>query len=66
MKTQELIDFCIARRKELDYSQRKLTKLCGFPQSVIARFETHVNEPKLSNLLKILNALNARIEFVNL
>ena len=65
MDFQDVIDLCVKRRKELGLSQRDLAKICGFPQSVIGRFETHVNEPQLSNLLKIFKALDIDVNAQN-
>lgn len=66
MEMKEIIDACVKRRQELCYTQRDLAKICGLPQSAIARFEKNVNAPTLHTLLKILDSLKLKIEIAEI
>ena len=54
------------KRHELGYSQRDLAKLCGFPQSTIARFEKNIVSPNLDTLIKIMRPLGLTIKVVSI
>ena len=45
------------QRANMELSQRDLARLCGIPQSSVARIESGVTTPKLSTLLKIFHQL---------
>ena len=49
----KVITQMIQRRKQLGLSQRDLAKLCGLPQSSVARFETMTTLPRFNTLLKM-------------
>ena len=42
----------IARRHDLDLSQRELAEMCGIPHSSVARIESGKSTTNLSTLLK--------------
>ena len=52
----------IRRRQELGISQRTLAERCGIPQSSIARIETLKTTPKLDTLIKLLQALDLKLQ----
>ena len=52
-----IIGSIIEHRSELGISQRELAKLCGMPQSSIARIESYKTTPSIDTLLKILKPL---------
>ncbi|MEM1671777.1 MAG: CBS domain-containing protein [Archaeoglobaceae archaeon] len=47
-----------ARRKRLGITQKELAELVGVSQSLIAKLESGVLDPKLSLIKRIINALN--------
>lgn len=52
-----IINSIIDQRNTLGISQRELAKLCGIPQSSIARIETYKTTPSIDTLLKIMQPL---------
>lgn len=52
-----IIGSIIEHRNELGISQRELAKLCGMPQSSIARIESYKTTPSIDTLLKIMKPL---------
>lgn len=52
-----IVGAMIQQRHNLELSQRDLAKLCGIPQSSVARIEAGKTVPNLSTLLKIFNQL---------
>ena len=52
----------IRRRQELGISQRDLAARCGIPQSSVARIETLKTTPKLDTLIKLMQALNLKLQ----
>ena len=60
----KIIDSLIEERNRQGKTQRDVAEATGFPQSVIARFESKKVTPKLDTLLKIASALNQNIELV--
>ena len=59
----EIIKALIARRNELNLSQRALASLSGLKQPAICRLERGDNNITVGTLFKVANALNLRIEF---
>ncbi len=57
-----IISSIISRRQELGMSQRTLAEWCGIPQSSIARIETLKTTPKLDTLVKLMQALNLKLQ----
>lgn len=57
-----IVSAIIKRRQELGISQRTLAEQCGIPQSSIARIETFKTTPKLDTLVKLMQALNLRLQ----
>lgn len=49
----QIVGTMIARRHDLDLSQRELAEMCGIPHSSVARIESGKSTPNLSTLLKI-------------
>lgn len=56
-----IIGAMIDKRNELGYSQRDLAKLCGMPQSSIARIESMKTTPNLDTLLKLMQPLGLKL-----
>ena len=57
-----IVSSIIRRRQELGISQRDLAERCGIPQSSIARIETLKTTPKLNTLVKLMQALNLKLQ----
>ena len=51
-----------ARRQELGLSQQQLAQLTGTTQSAIARLESGARAPRLDTLLRVADALDARLD----
>lgn len=51
----------VTQRDRLGLSQRDLAKLCGIPQSSVARIESGRTTPNLSTLLNIFRHLGLQI-----
>lgn len=51
----------IKARKEKGLTQKELGKLCGLPQSSIARIERGTYSPSLETISKVLAALGKRL-----
>ena len=58
----DIVSVMIRRRQELGMSQRVLAEKCGSPQSSIARIETFKTTPKLDTLVKLMQALNMKLQ----
>ncbi len=56
-----IIGVLIEKRNALGLSQRDLAKLCGLPQSSIARVEAMRTTPKLDTLLKMMKPLGLKL-----
>ena len=52
----------VRQRKTLGISQRELARLCGIPQSSVARIESLKTTPNLDTLVKITNSLGLEIK----
>lgn len=50
-----------AARKEKKLTQKELGKLCGLPQSAIARIEKGENSPSIATITKVLTVLGKRL-----
>lgn len=59
---RDIVSVMIRRRQELGMSQRVLAEKCGIPQSSIARIETFKTTPKLDTLVKLMQALNMKLQ----
>ena len=59
-----IIGTIIEQRNALGLSQRDLAKICGIPQSSVARIESFQTTPNLGTLLKILRALGLKLAVV--
>lgn len=57
-----IVSSMIRRRQELGISQRALAKRCGIPQSSVARIETLQTTPKLDTLVKLMQALDLKLQ----
>ena len=57
-----IVSSIIRRRQELGISQRTLAERSRNPQSSIARIETHKTTPKLDTLIKLLQALDLKLQ----
>ncbi|WP_273061766.1 helix-turn-helix domain-containing protein [Colibacter massiliensis] len=57
-----IVSSIIKRRQELGISQRALAERCGIPQSSVARIETLKTTPKLDTLIKLMQALDLRLQ----
>jgi DNA-binding XRE family transcriptional regulator len=60
----KIVSVMIDKRNAMGISQRELAKMCGIPQSSVARIEAHRTTPNLDTLLKILRQLNLEISIV--
>ena len=60
----ELVCNLIKLRKEKGLSQRKLAELANIDQPSIARIESGKHTPSLKMLVKLLNVMGYKIEFV--
>ena len=58
----ELIEKIIKIRKSKGYSQRALCNIIGMKQPYLVRIETKKIFPNISTLLKILDALDCKLE----
>ncbi|WP_288313166.1 helix-turn-helix domain-containing protein [uncultured Eubacterium sp.] len=56
-----IVGAIIEKRNELGLSQRQLAKICGIPQSSVARIETLKITPNLDTLLKIMQHLGLKL-----
>lgn len=56
-----IITEMVKQRNELGLSQRDLAKLCGVPQSSVARIESFQTTPNLSTLLKLFKPLGLKL-----
>ena len=61
-EVSSIVSSIIRRRQELGMSQRTLAERCGIPQSSIARIETLKTTPKLDTLVKLMQALNLKLQ----
>ena len=61
-EVSEIVSSIIRRRQELGISQRDLAARCGIPQSSVARTETLKTTPKLDTLIKLMQALNLKLQ----
>lgn len=52
-----IVGAMIDQRHQLQLSQRDLAKLCGLPQSSVARIESGSTVPNLTTLLKLFDRL---------
>ena len=52
-----IIGSIIEHRNALGISQRELAKLCGMPQSSVARIESYKTTPSIDTLLRIMKPL---------
>ena len=53
----QIVGTMVARRHDLDLSQRELAEMCGIPHSSAAGIESGKTTPNLSTLLKIFRRL---------
>ena len=61
-----IVSTIIEKRNELGYSQRELAKICGLPQSSIARIESCSVKPNVETLIKIMKPLGLTLSVVSL
>lgn len=61
-EVSDIVSSIIRRRQELGISQRTLAERCGIPQFSVARIETLKTTPKLDTLVKLLQALNLKLQ----
>lgn len=59
-----LIDSIIQIRKEKGLTQSDLARMTNLKQPAIARIETKANSPQLDTLIKLVDALDLKIELV--
>ena len=57
-----IISAIIIQRTKLGYSQRDLAKICGIPQSSVARIEGCSVKPNVETLLKIMKPLGLTLK----
>ena len=61
-EVSNIVSSIIRRRQELGISQRTLAERCGIPPSSIARIETLKTTPKLDTLVKLMQALDLKLQ----
>ena len=61
-EVSDIVSSIIRRRQELGISQRTLAVRCGIPQSSVARIETLKTPPKLDTLIKLIQALDLKLQ----
>ena len=61
-----IVSAIIEKRNELGYSQRELAKICGLPQSSVARIESCSVKPNVETLIKIMKPLGLTLSVVSL
>ena len=62
----QLMEEMIIARKEKGLTQKDLGKLCGLPQSSIARIENGTYSPSISTVTRVLSALGKRLYVGNM
>lgn len=62
----DIITELIKAREEKGITQKQLEAMSGIKQPVISRMEKGTNDPQLSTVLKVLNALGKTLEIVPL
>lgn len=62
----QLMEEMIKARKEKGLTQKELGKLCGLPQSSIARIENGTFSPSISTVTRVLSALGKRLYVGNI
>lgn len=60
-----IIKAVIDKRNNEKLSQRELAKMCGIPQSTLARIERGVVVPNLDTLLKVMHPLGLSLKIVS-
>jgi len=65
MEKTNFIKLVKTKRKELDLSQKKLSRMCGFSNNAIFQYESGV-EPTLSRALIILKKLRVSVDKLEL
>ena len=62
----QLMEEVIKARKEKGLTQKELGKLCGLPQSSIARLENGTFSPSISTVTRVLSVLGKRLYVGNM
>jgi len=62
----KIVSAIIKKRNELGYTQRDLAKICGLPQSSIARIESYKVKPNIDTLLTIMKPLGLSLVVSNI
>ena len=63
---ENIIKTIISTRKKKGLTQKEVAEMTGLKQLAIARIENNVNSPQLDTLIKILDALDLKIEINSL
>ena len=63
---ENIINTIISTRKKKGLTQKEVAKMTGLKQPAIDRIENNVNSPQLDTLIKILDALDLKIEINSL
>lgn len=63
---ENIINTIISTRKKKGLTQKEVAEMTGLKQPAIARIENNVNSPQLDTLIKILDALDLKIEINSL
>ena len=56
-----IVSAIIEKRNTMGISQRELAKLCGIPQSSVARIEAYKTTPNVDTLIKIMYPLGLKL-----
>jgi transcriptional regulator with XRE-family HTH domain len=63
---ENIIKTIISTRKKKGLTQKEVAEMTGLKQPTIARIENNVNSPQLDTVIKILDALDLKIEINSL
>ena len=63
---ENIINTIISTRKKKGLTQKEVAEMTGLKQPTIARIENNVNSPQLDTVIKILDALDLKIEINSL
>ena len=59
---EKIIETLVSARKNKGLSQKEVADITGLKQPAIARIENNVNSPQLDTLIKLVDALDLKIE----
>lgn len=63
-RASEIIDYLAGRRRQLRISQEELGKRVGFSRNHIGKIERHATNPTFSSVIRMCEALNVSMRFI--